>query len=205
MIGAVLGSYRILARIGGGGMGNVYAAQHMTLGRRAAIKVILPELSRNQDMMARMFTEARAAALIDHPGLVNVYDFGQLPDGSAFLVMDLLEGETLAQRLDREHRLPVDIATSVTRQVAGAVGAAHAKGIIHRDLKPDNVFLVADVEIAIGFRAKVLDFGIAKLAGDPMRGSVRTQTGAIMGTPAYMSPEQCRGSGTVDSRSDIYS
>jgi eukaryotic-like serine/threonine-protein kinase len=205
MIGAVLGSYRLLEEIGGGGMGVVYAGEHQTLGRRAAIKVLHPQLSRDSDMVARIFTEARAAALLAHPGLVDVYDFGEMPDGNAYIVMELLEGESLAQRLDRERRLPVEVAVALARQLASAVGAAHQKGIVHRDLKPDNVFLVRDDEVPGGERAKVLDFGIAKLAADEMQATIRTKTGQLMGTPAYMSPEQCRGAHDLDARADVYS
>ena len=134
MIGSVLGNYRLQKEIGGGGMGTVYAGEHQTLGRRAAIKVLHSQLSRDTDMVARIFTEARAAALLAHPGLVDVYDFGHLPDGAAYIVMELLEGESLGDRLDKELKLPVDTAVAMARQVASAVGAAHQKGIVHRDL-----------------------------------------------------------------------
>src|SRR5262249_34033546 len=166
MIGQVVGPYRIVGQIGAGGMGVVYLAEHVTLGGRAAVKVLLPEYSQNQDMVGRIFAEARAAALIDHPGMVRVYDHGRMRNGAAYIVMELLTGETLARRLRRERRLGVEVAVAIVRQVAGAVGAAHRLGIVHRDLKPDNIYLISDPEMAIGVRAKVLDFGIAKLAGD---------------------------------------
>src|SRR5215470_3429247 len=187
-------------------MGAGYLGQHVVIGRLAAIKVLLPELSVNPEMVARIFNEARMTALIKHPGLVDIYDFGQLPDGRAYMIMEYLEGETLASLIARQRRLPIEIALGVARQVAAAVGAAHAKGIVHRDLKPDNVFIVPDEEAALGVRARILDFGIAKLAPELVAdsGGLRTRTGSILGTPVYMSPEQCRGTGHVDARSDIY-
>src|SRR5262249_55134635 len=153
MIGTTVGRYRITALLGGGGMGMVYAAEHAALGRKVAIKILLPELSKNGEMVARMFAEARAGASIKHPGLVDVHDFGQLPDGSAYIIMEFLEGETLAGYLKRTRRLRLDAVVNIGRQIAAAVGAVHQKGIIHRDLKPDNIFLCADAEVAGGVRA----------------------------------------------------
>ena len=138
-----IGQYRVTGLIGRGGMGAVYAAEHALLGRPAAIKVLLPDLSQKQDVVTRFFNEARAATAIRHPGIIEIYDFGWTPDGAAFIVMERLEGETLARRSARiRQRWPAVLA--VARQIAGALGAAHAKGIVHRDLKPDNVFLVPD-------------------------------------------------------------
>ena len=203
MLGQVVGNYRILRQLGEGGMGAVYLAEHALLGRRAAIKVLLPALSQREDVIARFFNEARAATTIGDPGIVQVFDFGQHTDGSAYLVMELLDGEALDRRLQRVQRLAPADALRITRQIAATLGAAHAKGIIHRDLKPENVFMVRDGEVAGGERAKILDFGIAKLTGAD--GSLsKTRTGALMGTPVYMSPEQCRGAGDLDHRSDIY-
>src|SRR5690606_22194027 len=128
-------------------------------------------------------------------------DFGRLPDGNAYIVMELLEGETLGERLRREGRLSANRAVSIVRHVAGTLAAAHKNGIIHRDLKPDNIFLVKDPAMPRGERAKLLDFGIAKLAtGNKPSDLVKTETGRLMGTPYYMSPEQCRGAGRVDHR-----
>ncbi|MGE5186937.1 MAG: protein kinase domain-containing protein, partial [Acidobacteriota bacterium] len=132
---------------------------------------------------------------------VQIFDFGQHVDGSAYIVMELLEGETLDRRLQRTGRLTVGDALRLMRQVASSLGAAHQRGIVHRDLKPENLFIVRDPEVAGGERAKIVDFGIAKLTGDT---NVKTQTSAVMGTPTYMSPEQCRGAGQVDQRSDVY-
>ena len=204
MIGESFGNYRVTALIGEGGMGVVYLAEHATIGRRAAVKVLRPGLTDNADLARRFFNEARAANAIRHPGIVEVFDSGTLPSGVSYIVMELLEGESLAARL-RRGRLPPDEARKLAAQTASALSAAHAAGIVHRDLKPDNLFLVPDDRDASAELVKVLDFGIAKLAMDTSRtGSVKTRTGSIMGTPAYMSPEQCRGTKEIDSRTDIY-
>ena len=212
MIGQVVGNYQIAGAIGEGGMGAVYLGQHTMLGRRAAIKILLPEYSRDQDMVRRFFNEARAANAIRHPGIVEIHDFGFHSDGRAFIVMEFLEGESLQKRIDRSAGpggqpgwLAPASAVTIARQIAGALGAAHRAGIVHRDLKPDNVYLVHDPEVPGGERIKLLDFGIAKL-GDRSQVSPheRTRTGVIMGTPTYMAPEQCRGSGDVDHRADLY-
>ena len=201
MIGTQLGAYRVLKQIGEGGMGSVWLAEHAMLGRQAAIKVLHPSFTSRPEIVNRFFNEARAATAISDAGIVQVFDFGHHTDGSAFIVMELLDGEPLDKRLRRLGSLPITDALRIMRQVAGSLGAAHARGIVHRDLKPENIFLVRDAEVASGERAKILDFGIAKLTGDA---SVKTQTAAVMGTPTYMSPEQCRGAGQVDQRSDVY-
>lgn len=204
MIGEILGSYRLVEPIGKGGMGVVYRAEHVVLGRTAAVKLLLPESSRDTDLVQRFFNEARAAAKIQHRGLVEVLDYGHHVDGSAFIVMELLAGESLAARIERERMLAITTALAITRQVASALYAAHEQAIIHRDLKPENIFLVPDAEAPAGVRVKVLDFGIAKLAGTDEKRSVKTKTGAVFGTPRYMSPEQCKNATNVDARSDIY-
>jgi serine/threonine-protein kinase len=201
MVGSQLGAYRVLQKLGEGGMGSVWLAEHTMLGRRAAIKVLHSTFSRDAAIITRFFNEARAATAIDDPGIVQIFDFGQHIDGTAYIVMELLEGETLERRLSRLGRLAVHDALRIMRQVASSLGAAHQRGIVHRDLKPENIFIVRDPEVAGGERAKIVDFGIAKLVGDP---SMKTQTSAVMGTPMYMSPEQCRGAGQVDQRSDVY-
>jgi serine/threonine-protein kinase len=210
VLGRTVGSYQILGKIAEGGMGVVYKAQHALIGKQAAIKVLLPELSANQDVVNRFFNEARAATAIRHPGIVEIFDFGYMPDGMAYIVMEFLDGEPLSKRIATLGRLEERHALSIVRAVASALSAAHAKGIIHRDLKPDNIFLVPDPDMPGGERAKLLDFGIAKLTdighqGPAGQASSRTRTGAVMGTPTYMSPEQCRGAGEIDSRSDLYS
>jgi tRNA A-37 threonylcarbamoyl transferase component Bud32 len=202
MVGVSVGSYRILGPLGEGGMGVVYRAEHVLLGRPAAVKVLLPEHSRNQEIVNRFFNEARAATAIRHPSIVEIYDFGYHADGSAYIVMELLEGEGLSRRLAREGRLELPRAVAIARQISGALSAAHARRIVHRDLKPDNVFLVADPEVPGGERIKLLDFGIAKLSAESATG-MRTRTGSVMGTPTYMAPEQCRGV-ALDHRADLY-
>src|SRR5262245_52786644 len=186
-------------------MGAVYLAEHALIGRRAAVKVLLPELSQRREIVDRFFNEARATTSISDPGIVQVFDFGFHTDSSAYIVMEFLEGEPLDLRLRRLRVVPVAEALRITRQAAGSLAAAHALQIVHRELKPDNIFMVRDPEAMGGERPKILDFGIAKLSDhDPAR--MRTQTGTLMGTPVYMSPEQCRGTGRgIDHRSDIYS
>jgi serine/threonine-protein kinase len=204
MIGQAIGSYRIVAKLGEGGMGAVYLGEHMHIARKAAIKVLLPELSANQQIVARFFNEARATSLIRHPGIVDILDCSVLPDGNAYIVMEFLTGESLGSHLRAHGRIAASRAAFLARHIADALGAAHDQRIVHRDLKPDNVFLVTGSEAA---PIKILDFGIAKLmnTAGAAEGSYRTRTGSIMGTPVYMSPEQCRGAGEVDHRTDIYS
>ncbi|HEU4733867.1 MAG TPA: serine/threonine-protein kinase, partial [Kofleriaceae bacterium] len=201
---ASVGPYRVVRKIGEGGMGAVYLGEHTLIGRRAAIKVLLPELSSKRESVDRFFNEARATIAIPDPGIVQVFDFGFTAENVAYIVMELLEGEQLNIRLSRLGTLsPVD-ALRITRQAAGSLGAAHAAGIVHRDLKPENLYMVRDPEAPGGERVKILDFGIAKLS-DEVLDRVRTRTGAVLGTPVYMSPEQCHGADKVDYRADIYS
>jgi serine/threonine-protein kinase len=171
------------------------------LGRRAAIKLLHPMFTARPDIVKRFFNEARAATAISDPGIVQIFDFGTHVDGCAYIAMEMLEGEPLDRRLRRVGRMPIADALRILRQIASTLGVAHQRGIVHRDLKPENIFLVRDPEVVGGERAKVLDFGIAKLTADP---GAHTNTSTVMGTPAYMSPEQCRGAGRVDQRSDVY-
>ena len=203
VIGQSFGSYRAVRVVGRGGMGVVYAAEHPLLGSQAVVKQLRPELSAQRDVIERFFNEARAASRIKHPGIVSIFDFGYSEDGTAYFVMEYLDGESVAARLARGP-VPEAHAVRLARQIAGALAAAHEAGIVHRDLKPDNVFLVPDEAVAGGERAKILDFGIAKLGGDVGEGVAVTRTGALLGSPLYMSPEQCRGTGEVDARADIY-
>jgi len=202
VIGQTLGNYRVVAKLGEGGMGVVYRAQHVLIDKQAAIKVLLPELSRDKEVVERFFNEARSAALIQHPGIIEIFDFGHTADGSAYIVMELLGGDSLSRRLANQGPFEVRLLVALAQQLADVLGAAHKKGIVHRDLKPDNVFLVPDRAVACGLRVKVLDFGIAKLARET-GSAVKTRTGSIVGTPMYMSPEQCRGA-PIDQRADIY-
>src|SRR5262245_15054167 len=179
------GVYRIQHKLGEGGMGAVYMAEHSLLGRRAAIKVLHAAFSMRQDIVERFFNEARAASSIADPGIVQIFDFGY-QDGIAYIVMEFLDGEPLEARLRRLGRLALVDALCLARQLALSLQAAHARGVIHRDLKPDNVLVVPDAEVPGGERAKILDFGIAKLT-DTSPDRQRTQTGMVMGTPLYMS------------------
>jgi len=203
MLGEVVGSYRIVRLIGERGMCAVYLAEHTVIGRHAAIKVLLPEMSHRQDLVTRFSNEARAAIAVNHPGIVEIHDFGHRDDGSAYIVMEYVDGESLASRLRRMGALPEARAVALCRHVADALGAAHGKGIVHDDLKPDNIFIVRDSNVVEGERTKILDFGIVKLDANAPGGSM-TRSGMVMGTPAYMSPEQSNGTGQVDERTDIY-
>src|SRR5205823_5414591 len=149
--------------------------------------------------------EARAANAIRHPNIIEILDSGTIADGTPFLVMELLEGESLGARIRRVGPLPIPTSVEFAYQTASALGAAHRKGIVHRDLKPDNLYIVPDPHEPDRERIKVLDFGIAKLQQGSAGDSVKTRTGTLMGTPIYMSPEQCRGTRAIDHRSDIYS
>jgi serine/threonine protein kinase len=208
MIGTNIGSYRITAKLGEGGMGEVFVGEHTRIDRKVAVKLLRPEASANPDVLIRFFNEAKATSRIHHPGIVEMLDCDVLPDGRAYLLMELLAGETLGQWL-RAVGAVGDMArvVSLGQQVAAAVGAAHERGIVHRDLKPDNVFMLEGARHGAFPAVKVLDFGIAKLLdhGGRTTSTSGTRTGAVLGTPIYMSPEQCRGSGQVDHRTDIYS
>ncbi len=199
MIGRTVGNYVIGKLIGQGGMGAVYLAEHPRIGRKVAVKVLLPQLSQSAELVQRFFNEARAATAIANEHIIDVLDFGELDDGASYIVMEWLEGRSLAELLREQKKLPLDRVIRIARGIGEALTAAHANGIVHRDLKPDNIFLVrkgGDPEFV-----KVLDFGIAKLLADGA--DLKTRTGAIMGTPHYMSPEQCNGT-NVDERTDVY-
>jgi serine/threonine-protein kinase len=205
--GDKIGAYTILRRIGAGGMGEVYLAEHVHIGRKAAIKMLLPELSSRADVVARFFKEARATGQLKHPGIIEILDCDVHPSGSAYIVMEYLAGENLGQYLARAGSFAAHprTAAAIAGQIASALAAAHGKGIIHRDLKPDNVFLAPTPEAGTPVDVKILDFGIAKLVGEDTAPARQTRTGTLLGTPIYMSPEQCRGTGRIDHRTDIYS
>ena len=203
MIGRTIGNYVVKTKIGEGGMGAVYAAEHPRIGRRVAIKVLHPELGKSPEIVARFFTEAKAANEIRNEHIIEILDFGELPDGISYFIMEWLDGKSLSTALEQEPKFPIARAMHTCRGIARALAAAHSKGIVHRDLKPDNVYLIRrgdDPDFV-----KVLDFGIAKLMTNDLSQGFKTQTGAIMGTPYYMSPEQCRGATKdIDHRTDIY-
>ena len=206
--GMRIGKYELGRKLGQGGFGLVFVARDTGLDRDVALKFLHPEHTASAEILRRFLQEARSAAKIAHPGIVTVFECGQVTgsasaDGVAYIAMELLHGESLSDRLQRAGRLDVDHAIEITRQVASALEAAHAAGIIHRDLKPDNIFLVRDPAMPGGERVKVLDFGIAKLAQGAQSG-VQTQSMMVFGTPRYMSPEQCRSAAHIDHRSDIY-
>jgi serine/threonine-protein kinase len=205
VLGQRVNNFEIVRLLGQGGMGAVYEAEHRVIRRKVAIKVLKPELAMDGELVQRFFNEARATSAIQHPNIVEVIDLGVLPDGIPYLVMELLEGESLGDRLARLDQLDPALVVEFASQTADALEAAHATGIVHRDLKPDNLFLVRDERFADRELVKVLDFGIAKLRGDPSGSAVTTAAGTIWGTPPYMSPEQCRGlPGQIDHRTDIY-
>ena len=194
------GKYRVLRVLGEGGMGSVYECEHLTLHRRVAIKVLNPMQAKKKASVQRFHHEAQVAGAIGHPNICEIYDIGETYDGSPFLVMELLHGETLADRIASEGALPFDDVVEIISQVLSGLIAAHDKGIIHRDIKPENVFLSTRPGIAP--LAKLLDFGISKVAGaDDLH---LTRTGMVMGTPFYMSPEQARGDRNLDHRVDLY-
>jgi serine/threonine-protein kinase len=200
--GTQIEKYRVLDLIGRGGMGFVYLAEHVTLSRRVALKIIRPDLAHDAEAVSRFFTEARAVNQIGHEHIVEITDYGQIDDGSTFFVMELLTGQSLAARMEAEKPFPLARALHIAIQLGDALVAAHALGIIHRDLKPDNAFLITrhgDPEYV-----KLLDFGLAKLAGPQAQKVHQTRSGTPMGTPLYMSPEQWMAKGTIDHRTDIY-
>jgi eukaryotic-like serine/threonine-protein kinase len=201
-VGAVLGeTYRIQSLIGRGGMGAVWAAEHLRLpGKHVAVKVLLDAAAGGEEMLQRFRREAEIASRLGHPNIVEVLDFNTLPTGQPYIVLEYLQGETLAARL-ASGRLQLDEALAITRQIGSALQAAHRAGVVHRDLKPDNVFLCTPEE-DMPTRVKVLDFGISKIRGSQ---SLRTQDAILMGTPQYMSPEQATGKNTtVDARTDVF-
>jgi eukaryotic-like serine/threonine-protein kinase len=207
--GEQIGPYQVVRRLGAGGMGEVYLARHRHLNRDAAVKVLLPEISMNQTMVSRFFTEARATAQLRHPHIVEIFDCDVLPDGRAYIVMEYLRGESLRGTLDRVGKLGPDYGSilAISGMTADGLQAAHENGIVHRDLKPDNTYLTSAPGQREGILVKILDFGIAKLLSGDRTGSgaTPTRTGSLIGTPLYMSPEQCRGISTIDHRADIYS
>ena len=196
----VAGKYRLVRQIGGGGMGSVWQAQHVSLGTPVAIKFIDADPGHASAAAARFQTEAHAAASLRSKHAIKVFDHGALADGRAYLVMEMLVGESLETRLQRVGRLSLREAAHLIQQIARALSEAHDKGIAHRDLKPDNIFLVRDDDEGTVV-AKLLDFGIAKVRG----AAAHTKMGALLGTPAFMSPEQACGLTTVDGRSDLWS
>ena len=191
--GTRLGQYEVVSLLGGGGMGVVYKAQDTRLKRLVALKLLPPELTRDDTAKQRLLQEARAASALDHPNICTIHEINETPDGQLYLVMAYYEGETLKHKIEREP-LPIGDALEMAMQVTQGLAKAHSAGIFHRDIKPANLMLTADGTL------KILDFGLAKLAGS----EGITQAGTALGTVAYMSPEQARGE-RVDQRTDIWS
>jgi serine/threonine protein kinase len=204
LVGQTLaGKYRIEERISEGGMGTVYRATHVLMEKAVAIKVLHPSLAADDKIVARFTREAKAASRISNPHALNVTDFGESENGIVFLVMEYLRGKTLKEVIRGEGPMPLERVVEVTRQICGALDAAHAEGVVHRDLKSDNIMLE---EVAGGNDwAKVLDFGIAKILETEGPDPELTAPNLIIGTPQYMSPEQCSQASGIDARSDIYS
>ena len=196
------GKYRLTRLLGKGGMGAVYRGEHVIIGKQVAVKFLHAEFASNAEVVKRFYREAQAAAAIGHDGIIDVSDVGQSPQGDPYLVMEYLEGESLADMLTRTGPLDLGAALGVMEPALLALHAAHAKGIVHRDLKPENIFLVQ--QQGAPPKVKLIDFGISKFA-ETGGGEKLTQTGSVMGTPVYMSPEQARGAADLDHRADIYS
>jgi len=203
LVGQVIADrYHVTKKLGEGGMGQVYLAEHVKMGRESAIKVMSPSMMHDPDSVARFKREAANASRISHPNVCAVYDFGETPDGLIYLAMEYVKGEALTDLLAREGALPVVRASAIFRQTADALQAAHDLGIVHRDLKPDNIMIARGRDGSD--QVKVVDFGIAKAVGGDETGQKVTKTGLVVGTPEFMSPEQLSGD-RVDGRSDLYS
>jgi serine/threonine-protein kinase len=207
MIGRTIGNYIVRHKLGEGGMGAVYLAEHPSIGKRVAIKVLHGEFAAQPEIVGRFFNEAKAVNDIQHPNIVDIIDFGTMPPlrpnepSFVYFIMELIGGMGLGELVARDAPLPADRALGIAVQIADALAASHRAGIVHRDLKPDNVMLMQRARER-DF-VKLLDFGIAKLTGNGAS-SHRTRTGMVIGTPQYMSPEQCEGRGNIDLRTDVY-
>jgi eukaryotic-like serine/threonine-protein kinase len=198
LIGKILdGRYEVQSSLGEGGMGTVYQVQHRALQRPFAMKVLRRDLAREAELCTRFIQEARTAATINHPNVIQITDFGNLPEGTPYFVMEYLDGQPLSSLIKNGGPLPAARAVRLLIQVAAGIGAAHQAGIVHRDLKPDNIFVLAGAQSED--LVKLLDFGVAKVAGS----AKLTRTGMVFGSPHYMSPEQASGQ-PVDHRADIY-
>src|SRR5262245_33957732 len=204
MIDQVVSQYRIIQKLGAGGMGEVYLASDLAVGRRVALKLLPDEHTRDEERLRRFRQEARAASALNHPNILTIHEVGEA-DGHQFIATEFIDGESLRAALDRTGSLPADKALNIATQVASALSAAHEAGLVHRDIKPDNIMVRRDGYV------KVLDFGLAKLTEGAVVDTnlpgasvpVRTVSGVVLGTPQYMSPEQATGS-RVDTRSDIF-
>lgn len=202
-VGTQIGRYKVLKLLGAGGMGSVYLAEHEDLRRRVALKVLHASIAAQPALVARFLNEARAATAIQSPAFVSVFDWDRTPEGEPYFVMEMLDGQSLDQRMDAG-ALPLQEALGIGMEAAAALEIAHARGIVHRDIKPANLFLALDPSAPDGVRLKVLDFGVAKISADLAVDGSNTRTGQMLGTPTYMAPEQCLGRKEIDHRADIY-
>jgi eukaryotic-like serine/threonine-protein kinase len=201
-VGQRVGNYNITAKLGEGGMGMVFLAEHPVIGSKVALKAIHPQFARNAEIVSRFVNEAKSVNQIAHDHIVDITDFGNTPGGDFYFIMEYLQGETLSDWIKRVGQFPPARALNIAAQIADALDASHQHGVIHRDLKPENIFLIVR-DSSVDF-VKVLDFGLAKLTGTDELLPHNTRTGSVMGTPYYMSPEQCEGSVEIDHRADIY-
>ncbi|HEY2903059.1 MAG TPA: serine/threonine-protein kinase [Polyangia bacterium] len=201
-VGQTVGNYNVTAKLGQGGMGVVFLAEHPVIGSKVALKAISPQFAHNNEVISRFVNEAKSVNQIGHSHIVDITDFGTTPERDFYFIMEYLQGETLAALIRRDGALPVDRALNIAAQIADALQASHEHGVIHRDLKPDNIYLIA--RDGVDDFVKVLDFGIAKLITQTPREGDGTRAGSFMGTPFYMSPEQCEGKTDIDHRADIY-
>lgn len=213
LVGRQIGKYRVTRLLGRGGMGAVFEMIHESIGQRAAVKILFSQYAQDPEFVERFFHEAKVVNQIQHQGVVKAFDHGQLPDGNLYIIMELLIGESLRARIEtlakEKTRFDFTAAAAILIQIADTLQEVHSKGVIHRDLKPENIFLVRDSAAFGGQRAKILDFGIAKIQeGSELRDNDSpgplTTMGKILGTPTYMSPEQCDGRQALTPASDIY-
>ncbi|MBU1238837.1 serine/threonine protein kinase [Myxococcota bacterium] len=203
LIGTTVGNYEVIELLGEGAMGQVYLGEHPQIGRKVAIKVLIASLSANPEMADRFLSEAKAVNKISHPNIIQVFDFGKLPDGRLYLTMEYLEGADLSGFMLDHRKMSLEMTARLLRQICSALDAAHSVGIVHRDLKPDNIFITDPGDGSSSI--KVLDFGVAKLLEPDFGAKHKTATGLIMGTPSYMCPEQAAGDvKAISARSDIY-
>ena len=211
LLGTIIaGKYKITELLGEGGMGCVYVGEQQmgTSVRKVAVKTLHKHLSQDQKIKERFARECGTVSELHHPNTIQVFDFGTTPEGLLYIVMEFIKGQSVASVLEKTGPMPLARVEKILTQVCGSLQEAHEHGIVHRDLKPDNIMLVADPAVAGGERAKILDFGIAKLASQTKDGEAaasQTSTGMMVGTPLYMSPEQCKGSGNITDKADVYS